>query len=85
MSVKDKEIYTNIANKLKIYLLKGSTNLIQEKNGCQIIFYSKNELFHQLRSKITPSNRMKVVNLIKKIQALDQKLDLATIKDLDDY
>ena len=85
MSIKDWEIYTIIAKRLKIYLLKGSTNLIQEKNGCQIIFYSKNELFHQLRSKITPSNRMKVVNLIKKIQALDKKLDLATIKDLDDY
>lgn len=85
ISRKEREIYTAMAKKMKIYLLKDYTNLIQEKNGCQIIFYSKNELFYQLRSKITPSNQTKIVYLMKKIQALDKKLDPATMRELDDY
>ena len=85
ISVKEWEIYTLMAKKMKIYLLKGDVNLIQKKNGCQIIFCSKNELIQQLRAEITPTNKKKIQSLIEKIYALDKRLEIQANKRLDDF
>ncbi|NVM55674.1 MAG: hypothetical protein HWN66_18385, partial [Candidatus Helarchaeota archaeon] len=85
ISAKEWEIYALMAKKMKVYFLKGNINLIQDKNGCQIMFYSKNELIQQLRSEITPDNKKKIESLIEKIYALDKRLDLQGNKKLDDF
>ena len=85
VDIKEWEIYTKMAKKLNIYILKGDYRLVYEKNGCLITFYSKVDLIDQLKMKKNPTNKDKIEFLIKKIHAIDRRLDIETQTEIHDY
>ena len=43
------------------------------------------QLIQQLKSEITPANKKNIESLIKRIHALDKRLDIQANKKLNDY
>jgi len=84
MRHKDWTIYTKLAKKMDIFLLKGKHKSC-EVNGCKITFYSKDDLILFLRNKITPVTKIRIESLIEKIEMLNRGVDSTTQKTIHAY
>lgn len=69
MEDKDWKIYTILAHKLHIFLLRGNSKS-RKINNCEVIFHTRRKLFSLLRKNMNRKNRNEILSLIQQINAI---------------